>query len=263
MRSIWSGALAFGLIYIPVKLYDATRTHRINFDMLRKEDLCRVRYVRVCGESGEEVPFDEIVKGYQYRKGEYVVLDPQDFRRANVKKTQTIEIHGFVDGGEVDQKFLEKPYYLEPLRGAAKAYSLLIEALQKSGKVAVARYVMKTREHMALIKPYENVLVLNQMRFADEIRSSSQLDLPSVKEQQIPQRELEMAVNLIEQLTIPWEPEKYHDSYFEDLQRIIQEKVEGKAPEEIPAEPPPSQIGDLFSSLSKSLEEAKKRQKAA
>lgn len=263
MRSIWSGAISFGLIYIPVKLYDATKTHKINFDMLRRSDHCRIGYVRVCKETGEEVPFGDIVKGYQYRKNDYVVLENDDFKRANVKKSQTIEIVGFAQGEEIDQKFLEKPYYLEPVREAKKAYVLLREAMRQSGKVGIARYVMKTREHMALIKAEEDVIILNQMRFADEIRSSRELDLPEKGVESVAPREMEMAVSLIEQLSEPWKPEQYHDTYYEDLRRIIQEKVEGKVPEPLREEPVPSGVTDLFSRLSESLEMAKKQRKAA
>lgn len=263
MRPIWSGALSFGLIYIPVKLYDATRAHAINFDLLRKNDHCRIGYARVCKETGEEVPYGEIVRGYEYHKGNYVVIDEEDFTRANIHKTQTIDIVAFVNESDIDQKFLEKPYYAEPVKEAGKAYVLLREALIRSGKVGIARYVMRTREHMALVKSQESVIILNQMRFADELRSFSELDLPQKGKERVSERELEMAVHLIEQLTEEWKPEQYKDTYYEDLRKIIQEKVEGRIPEPIKPEPAPSAITDLFSRLSESLEMAKSRKKAA
>ncbi|MDG5813832.1 Ku protein [Chitinispirillales bacterium ANBcel5] len=263
MRSIWTGAISFGLIYIPIKLYDATRAHRVNFDMIRKKDHCRVGYVRVCKETGEEVPYQDIVKGYEYRKGEYVVIEPDDFKKANVKKSQTIEMVGFTNADQIDQKFLEKPYFLEPVREAKKAYALLREAMKKSGKVGIARYVLKTREHMALIKPDQDVLILNQMRFADEIRPSSELNVPGPGTESVSEKELDMAIKLIDQLTEPWKPEKYHDTYYEDLKKIIQDKVEGKIPQPVKEEPVPSGVTDLFSSLAQSLEMAQKGNKAA
>ncbi len=259
MRSIWSGALSFGLIYIPVKLYDATRSHRIDFDLIRKDDHCRIRYARVCRETGEEVMYDQIVKGYQYRKGDYIVVDDEDFKRARARKTQTIDILAFVNAADIDQKFLEKPYFLEPVKEAKKAYVLLREAMRKSGKTAIARYVMRTREHMALIKAEESVIILNQMRFADELRSSAELDIPSKGAEAVSERELDMAVKLVEQLSEEWKPEQYHDTYFEELKKVIQEKVEGKPPEPVKAEEVPSAVTDLFSRLSQSLEMTKRK----
>ncbi len=263
MRPIWSGAISFGLIYIPVKLYDATRSHKIDLDMLRKSDHCRIGYVRVCKETGEEVPYADIVKGYEYRKGDYVVVEDEDFKRANVKKSQTIEIVSFAQSVEIDEKYLEKPYYMEPVREAKKAYVLLREAMRQSGKVGIARYVMRTKEHMAMVKAEEDVLILNQMRFADEIRSSAELDLPSRGAESVAEKELELAKTLIDQLAEPWKPDQYHDTYYEDLRRIIQEKVEGKVPEPIGEAPRPTGVTDLFSKLSESLEAAKKQKKAA
>lgn len=263
MRSIWSGALSFGLIYIPVKLYDATKSHTIDFDLLRRKDNCRIRYAKVCKDTGEEVPYNDIVKGYEYQKGNYVVLEDKDFKSANVRKTQTIDIAAFVKASDIDQKFLEKPYYLEPVREAKKAYILLREALVKSGRVGIARYVMRTKEHMALIKPQENVMVLNQMRFADEIRPFNELDLPQKGTENVPERELEMAVKLIEQLSEEWKPEQYKDTYFDDLRKLIQQKVEGIVPAPTKTEPIPSGVTDLFTRLSESLELAKSRNKAA
>lgn len=263
MKAIWSGALSFGLIYIPVKLYDGTKSHTIDFDMLRKSDHCRIHYARVCRETGDEVPNNEIVKGYEYRKGDYVIIEDEDFKRANVSKSQTIEIVTFVNAFDVDHKYLEKPYFMEPVREARKAYALLREALISSNKVAIARYVMRTREHMALVTPEESVLVLNQMRFVDELRSFSELDLPSKGKESINQRELDMAIQLIEQLSEEWRPEQYKDTYFDDLKKIIQEKIEGKIPEPVKEEPIPSGVTDLITRLSQSLELAKNQRKAA
>lgn len=255
MRSIWSGAISFGLIYIPVRLYNATENQELDFDLLRRGDLCRIRYARVCEETGEEVAYEDIVKGYQYEEGEYVVIEEEDFKRANVKKTRTIEISSFVRAEEIDQKFLEKPYFLEPEEGAQKVYALLREAMRKSGRVGVARFVLRTREHLALLKPEENVIVLNQMRFFSELRKPDELKLPG--KQKVSGKELDLAVKLIDQLTEPWEPELLHDTYIEDLKRLIQEKVEGREPVFSEEELYPAEVTDLFAKLSESLEEAR------
>jgi DNA end-binding protein Ku len=256
MRSIWSGAISFGLIYIPIRLYTAAQDQSLSFNQLRRGDKCRIRYVRVCGETGEEVPYEDIVKGYEYKKGEYVVLEDEDFERANVKKSKTIEIVNFVNEEEIDQKFLEKPYYLEPDKGAQKVYTLLREALKKSQKVGIARFVLRTKEHMALLKAEDEVIVLNQMRFANEVRDPSGLDLPK-QDEKVNDRELEMAVKLVEQLSESWDPEQYKDTYTEDLMRIIQEKIEGREIEPVGEEPEPIEVTDLFAKLSQSLEMAK------
>jgi DNA end-binding protein Ku len=259
MRSIWSGAISFGLIYIPVRLYSASESQGLDFNMLRRGDNCRIRFVRVCRETGEEVPYEDIVKGYEFSKGKYVILEDEDFARANVKKTKTIEIINFVNADEIDTKFIEKPYYLEPDPAAKKVYALLRESLKQSNKVGVARFVLRTREHIAILKAEDEVIVLNQLRFASEIRKPDDLDLP--ENENLNERELEMAVKLVDQLTEPWQPEQYKDTYTEDLLRIIQEKIEGKEAEPVEEEPIPIEVTDLFAKLSQSLEMAKERGK--
>ncbi len=257
MRSIWSGAISFGLVYIPVRLYSATESNQLDFDLLRRDDLCRIRYVRVCEETGEEVPWDDIVKGYEYEEGRYVVLEDEDFERANVRKTKTIDIVSFVEAKEVDQKYLEKPYYIEPDEGAKPAYALLRAALKASGKAGLARFVLRTREHVALVKAEDELLVLNQIRFASELRSPEPLDLPEKAE--VGERELDMALELIDQLSEPWQPRNYRDTYVEDLKAIIQQKIEGRAVELGEEEAAiPAEAEDLFSRLRKSLEMAQK-----
>jgi DNA end-binding protein Ku len=264
MRPIWSGALSFGLIYIPVKLYDATRSHTIDFDLLRRSDYCRIHYAKVCRETGEEVPKEDIVRGYEFSKGNYVIVDDEDFQKANVKKTQTVEIVAFVKESEVEPRFLEKPYFLEPAKEAGKAYSLLREALLSSGKAGIARYVMRRREHLALIKATESVILLNNMRFADELRSHDELDLPAKGAAQLSEKELDLAIKLIDQLTERWEPEQYKDTYYEDLKALLQGKIEGKGVEEaVEVVSPQPAVADLFSRLSQSLEMAKSKHKKA
>jgi DNA end-binding protein Ku len=257
MRSFWSGAISFGLIYIPVKLYNASETNELSFNMLRRSDKSRIRYVRVSADTGEEVPNEEIVKGYEFSKGEYVVLEEDDFKKANVKKTQTIDIVTFVDADQVDYKLYEKPYYLEPIKGAAKAYALLRDALQRSGKVGIGRFVLRNRETMGVVKPEGEVIVLNQMRYASEIRPPDELTLPGMGE--VAEKELDLAVNLIDTLTGEWQPDQYGDTYSEDLQRIIQAKIEGREPEAEAEAPIPIEVTDLFAKLSQSLEQAKQQ----
>lgn len=257
MRSIWRGAVSFGLIYIPIRLYNATEAQELNFDLLRRGDHCRINYAKVCRETGEEVPYDEIVRGYEYKKGEYVVLEDDDFKRANVNKTKMVEILTFVDAEEIDEKYLEKPYYLEPEKGAEKVYALLREALRRSNKVGIARFVLRTREHLAMLKSQDNLIVLNQMRFANEIRDPGELNLPG--ETGVSEKELDMAVKLVEQLSDEWKPDQYTDTYIDDLKRIIQEKVEGKVAEPVEEEPIPVEVTDLFSKLSESLKMAQEK----
>lgn len=260
MRSIWSGAVSFGLVLIPVKLYTAVQESAPDLDMLRKQDLCPIRYARVCRNTGEEVPYEDIVKGYQYRKGDYVVLEDEDFRRANVRKTQTIDIIEFVNEGEIDPKLLEKPYYLEPTKQAAKAYALLREALKKTAKVAVGRFVLRNREHLVALRPEEDLIVLEQMRFADEIKKPSGLDLPDKEEAN--DRELDMAIKLIDQLTEPFRPEQFHDTYREDLEKAIADKARGKPVTTAEEAPVPTEVPDLMARLRESLEQARKQKSA-
>ena len=261
MRSIWSGAISFGLIHIPVKLYTAVEEKNPDLDMLRRQDLCPIRYARVCRHTGEEVPYQDIVKGYQYRKGDYVVLEDEDFRRASPGKTQTIDIVEFVDAREVDPKFLEKPYYLEPTKQARKAYALLREALKKTAKVGVGTFVLRNREHLVVVRPEGDVILLEQMRFVDEIRTPAGLNLPSKDEAS--QRELDIAIKLIDQLTEPFKAEQFHDTYREELERVIREKAEGKPPQPEKEMPVPTAVPDLMAKLRESLEEARKRKKTA
>jgi DNA end-binding protein Ku len=245
------------LILIPVRLYAAVKDSALNFDMLRQQDLCPISYAKVCRETGEEVPYQDIVKGYEYKKGDYVVLEDEDFKRANPRKTQTIDIVEFIDEKEIDLKLHEKPFYLEPTKQARKAYALLREALRKTGKVGVGKFVLRNREHLVILKPEEDLIVLEQMRFVSEIREPADLDLPAKDETS--DRELEIAIKLINQLTEPFKPEDFHDSYREELERVIQEKAHGKTPQ-IKDEPiVPTEVPDLMAKLRESLEQARSR----
>lgn len=257
MRPMWSGSLAFGLVNIPIRLYSATGEKGIDFDFLHKKDLSPIRYAKVCKADQEEIPNEDIVRGFEYRKGDYIVVTDEDFERANVRRTKTIEIVDFVAQEEIDTVYYEKPYYLEPDRGADKPYALLREALRKSGKVGVAKFVFKNREHIAVIKPKDDMIVLNQLRFKSEIREAEGLNLPSAE--QVTDREMEMALALVSQLTETFKPEDYKDSYTEELKRVIEEKAQGKTPEVRGEAPEPTPVIDLMAVLKASLEQERKK----
>lgn len=255
MKAFWSGAISFGLIYIPVKLYTATKERRMDFNMLRKGDLCPIKYVRVCSSTGEEVPYQEIVKGYEIEKGEYVVLKEEDFKKANPKKAQTIEIIEFVDEKEIDSIFFEKPYYLEPDKSAVKVYGLLREALNKTKKVGVAKFVIRNLEHLAIVKPEGNLIILNQIRYSSEIKKPEDLLIP--KNIEYSEKEIDMAVQLVEQLSDRFEPEKIKDTYSEELQKIIESKAKGLEIVTSEAPPRPTEVEGLLKKLEESLKYAK------
>ncbi len=261
MRSIWTGAISFGLINIPVRLYTAVKDTRPDLDMLHKKDLSPIRYARVCKADGEEIPFSEIVKGYEYQKGDYVVLEDEDFKRANARKTQTIDIQDFVEEKEIDTKLLEKPYYLEPTKESRKAYMLLAQGLKKTGKIGVGKFVLRTREHLVALKPQDGMLVLDQMRFIDQIVSPEALDIP--KDEKVSAKELDLAIKLIDQLTTPFHPEEYRDTYSEELMKIIDDKAHGKKPKPVGERPVPTAVPDLMAKLKESLSEAKRKRSAA
>jgi DNA end-binding protein Ku len=261
MRTLWTGSIGFGLVNIPVRLYSGSSEQGIDFDMLHQKDQSPIRYARVCKEEGEEVPYDEIVKGYQYEEGKYVILTDEDFEKANVAKTKQIEVVSFALETEVDANYYDKPYWLEPQKGGERAYALLREALKESGKVGVARFVLRNREHMALVRSQDDALVLNQLRFADELRSPTELKLPTT--QKVDAKELKMALSLIEQITEPFDPQQYKDTYTEELQRLIESKVQGKTPKAKGKAPEPSKVKDLMSLLKASLEGKPGRKSAA
>ena len=237
-------------------MYPAARERGLDFDMLRKKDLCPIKYARVCKDTGEEVPYKDIVKGYEYRKGEYVVISDEDFRRADMRKVQTIEILNFVRESEIDSRYIEKPYYLEPIKESREAYALLREALEISGKVGIARFVLRTREHLGFIKADGPVIVFEQLRFDSDVIKPDQLDLPG---REVPQRELDMAIKFINQITEPFHPEQYRDTYTDELRRVIAEKIKGKVPATKGERPIPTGIADLMSKLRESLEEAQRK----
>ena len=256
MRAIWKGSISFGLVNIPIGLYPATRKEELRFRLLRKSDLSPVNYKRVAEKDGKEVPWDQIVKGYEYEKGKYVVLKEEDFERVDLEATQTVDIQDFVDLDEIDPMFFYKPYYLEPQKGGDKAYALLRDSLEDKKKVGIAKVVIKTRQYLAGVKPEDGALVLELMHFADELADTSKLHLP--KKVEVGKREMNMATALIDGMSSKWNPEKYKDDYREALMEVIEEKVEagGKEIEEKPKKASkPTKVIDLVSVLQKSLEQ--------
>src|SRR5213595_1502831 len=254
-RAIWKGSISFGLVNIPIALYPATRKEELRFRLLRKTDLSPVNYKRVAEKDGREVPWDQIVKGYEYEKGKYVVLKEEDFQRVDLEATQTVDIQDFVDQEEIDPMFFYKPYYLEPQKGGDKAYALLRDALKETNKVGVAKVVIKTRQYLAGVKPEDGALVLELMHFADELADPEKLHVP--KKTEVGKREIDMAKSLIDSMSSKWNPEKYRDDYREALMEVIEEKVEagGKEIEEKPKKAPkPTKVIDLVSVLQQSLE---------
>src|SRR5215472_7171074 len=263
-RAIWKGSISFGLVNIPIALYPATRREELKFRLLRKSDLSPVNYKRVAAKDGKEVAWDQIVKGYEYEKGKYVVLQDDDFQRVDREATQTVDIQDFVNQEEIDPMFFYKPYYLEPQKGGDKAYALLRDALKDTDKVGIAKVVIKTRQYLAGVKPENGVLVLELMHFADELADPDKLHLPKTKE--VGKREMTMAKSLIDSMSSKWEPEQYKDDYRSALMEVIEEKVEagGKEIEEKPRKTPkPTKVIDLVSVLQKSLEETGAKEKTS
>jgi DNA end-binding protein Ku len=261
-RAIWKGSISFGLVNIPIALYPATRREELKFRLLRKSDLSPVNYKRVAEKDGKEVPWDQIVKGYEYEKDKYVVLKDEDFERVDLEATQTVDIQDFVDEEEIDPMFFYKPYYLEAQKGGDKAYALLRDALKNSGKVGIAKVVIKTRQYLAGVKPEDGALVLELMHFADELADPGKLHVP--KETEVGKREMNMAKSLIDSMSSKWNPEKYKDDYREALMEVIEEKVEagGKEIEQKPKKAPkPTKVIDLVSVLQKSLEQTGAKKK--
>ncbi|KGP62497.1 DNA repair protein [Legionella norrlandica] len=255
MRAIWSGSISFGLVNIPVKLYSGTESHTLNFDLLRKKDLCPIQYSRICRADGKEVPWEDIVKGYEYREGDYIILEKADFEKASAEKTRTFEINEFVKEEEIDSIFYDTPYFLEPQKEGKKAYALLREALKQTKMVGVGEFVMRNRENLAVLKPYGDLLLLNKLRYKEDIRNPEMLSLP--ESDLIKEKELKMAKQLIEQLTGQFKPEEYKDTYINDLKKLIEAKAKGKKFKKLREVSPPEKVTDIMELLKKSLKSKK------
>lgn len=259
MRAIWKGAVNFGLVSIPVSLYPATRREELKFRLLRKRDLSPINYQRVAEADGKVVPWEEIVKGYEYEKGKFVVLTEEDFKRVDVEATQTVDIIDFVELEEVDPMMFQKPYYLEPLKGGVPAYRLLRDVLRETGKIGITKVVIKTRQHLAALKPYGAALVLELMHFKDELLEVEELKIPAEGKAESGKRELQMARLLVDELSEEWDPARYTDDYQSALLKVIDQKIRsgGKAlPAPARAKRPAGNVIDLVSVLQQSLQEA-------
>jgi len=252
MRAIWSGALSFGLVNIPVSLMSASRERALSFRLLDKKDHSPIGYKKVRRSDEKEVDQKDIVKGYEVDKGEFVIIEPEDFKKAAPKKTQTIEIVQFVDAGAIDPMYFDRPYFAVPDKKSQKAYGLLRDALKKAKKAGVAQFVLKDRAHLGLVMPHGDVLLLQQMRYKDELREGSDIDVP---EAQYGKKEMDLALSLIQNLSGRFVPEEFRDTYTEDLLKVIEAKAKGRRitldKEETPKA---TSTADILKALQRSLE---------
>lgn len=262
-RAIWSGSITFGLVNIPVALHTASRTEELKFKLLRAGDLSPVNYKRIAQLDGKEVPWDQIVKGYEYEKDKYVILKEEDFKRVDLEASDTIDIVDFVDLAEINPVFFYKPYYLEPLKGGGGAYHLLREVLTETKKAGIAKVIIKTRQHLAAVKANGELLVLELMRFADELVDAGSIKIPI--EKKLGAHELTMAKTLVNQMSEPWNPGRYTDEYRSALMKLIDKKVasggkelpaSGRAPKKA------TNVIDLAVVLQQSLDDATKGKKS-
>lgn len=255
-RSLWKGWLSFGLVNVPVEVHTAVRDHRPRFRMLHAKDLSPVKFQRVCAKEGKPLAWDDLVKGYEYSRGHFVVLTKDDFKAAALEKTRRIDILDFVKAAEIDDRYFETPYYLAPAKGGESAYALLRQALVETRRVGIAKFMLRDTLHLAAVEPIDDALVLTVMRFADELVAREDLALP--KAPAAKKGELDVAKQLIEALAGEWKPEKYTDDYRDNLMRIIQAKRKGRTVEmpDLPDEPE-AKVVDLMARLRDSLNAAK------
>ncbi|HEX8791938.1 MAG TPA: Ku protein [Polyangiaceae bacterium] len=257
-HAIWTGAISFGLVTIPVKLYSAIREHELHFKYLHRKDEGRIRYERVCSVCGEKVPWNEIARGFEVQKGDYVILDDEDFAKASPESTQSVDIVEFVDLEEIDPVLFDVPYYLEPEKRGRHAYALLRDTLASTGKVGIARVVMRTREHLSALKPRGPALVIEMMHWADEVVAPTDLEFPepTVK---LSQPELKMATALVESMTTRFDPGQFEDHYRDQLMHLIEARAQGKPAPRGKARPrAATNVVDLVDVLQKSLASARK-----
>ncbi|MBV8197499.1 MAG: Ku protein [Candidatus Eremiobacteraeota bacterium] len=260
-HAIWSGAINFGLVTIPVKLFTAVKTDELSFNMLHAKDEGRIRYERICSIDGKPVPWDEIVKGYEYEKGQYVILTDEDFAKVNPEATQSVDILEFVELDKINPMFFDKPYYLEPTKQGRHAYALLREALEDTNRVAIARVVIRTKEYIAAVKPIDGALVLELMHWAGEIVEAGSIDLPG--REKLPEKEMKMARMLIDTMSVEdFEPEKFTNQYHDQLLAMIDARAAGKELPKAKKPPARAKVVNLMDVLAQSLEESKKRRGA-
>lgn len=257
MRPIWTGAIGFGLVNIPVKIFSATESSSLDLDMLDRKDHANIAFKRVNVNTGREVAWENIVKGYKMPNESYVILDEKDFERANAEKTKTIHIQQFVNESEIDSMYFETPYYLEPDKSGARPYALLREALRKTGKVGVSTFVLRNKEAIAVLRARDKVIVLNRMRFPEEIRSTEDLHLPAKSE--VKPGELKMAITLINQLTGKFDISDFHDTYTQSLLKVIKAKAKGVNVKEPKMKVVHRTTHDLMEQLKASLSPSKRK----
>ena len=271
-RALWKGAITFGLVHIPVELYPAEERKEFKFSMLDKRDFSPVGYKRYSKKSGKEVDWNNVVKGYEYEKDQYVVLSDEDFRRANVKASQTIDIEAFVPAGEIPPQYFDTPYYLVPTERGQKVYALLRETLRSTGRVAVAQVVIRTAQHLAVVVPVGKILMLNTLRYADELRPTKDFALPEegLKGAHVTSKEVDLAKRLIDDMTEHWKADEFKDTYHQDLMRRIEEKIKKGETTQITEPdteetkaPRSAQVIDLAALLKQSLDRGGPRRKAA
>jgi len=251
MRPTWKGSISFGLVYIPISVYPATREEKLSFRQLRKTDLSPIKYKKVAEADMKEVPADQIVKGYEYEKGRYIIMSDEDFEKVRIESTHSIDITDFVDLDDVDPKFFYKPYFLEAQKGGEKAYALLHKALSGTGKIGIAKVVIANREYLAAVKPDGLFLVLELMHFASEVLTPEELNRPKTE---LNDKELKMANALIESMSSDWQPEKYRDEYRDAVMEIIENKAKNKQVPAAPAAAPRStNVVDLVKVLQESI----------
>jgi DNA end-binding protein Ku len=257
-HAIWSGSINFGLVTIPVKLFTAVKTDELSFNMLHAKDEGRIKYERICSVDGKPVPWDEIVKGYEYEKGEYVTLTDEDFKRVNPEATQSVDILEFVELDKINPMYFDKPYYLEPTKQGRHAYALLRETLEDTNRVAIARVVIRTKEYIAAVKPIEGALVLELMHWASEIVETETLDIP--ERTKLPEKEVKMARMLVDTMSVDeFEPDKFTNKYHDELLTMIEARAAGKELPKPKKAPARAKVVNLMDVLAQSLEESKKR----
>jgi DNA end-binding protein Ku len=262
-RTLWKGAISFGLVHIPVGLYSAEKRNSFDLTMLDRRTMKPVGFKRYNKETGEDVPWEEIVKGYEYEKDRYVVLTEADFKRANVEATQTVDILSFVEQEEIEPMYYETPYYLAPDKRGHKGYALLRETLKQTGKVGIANVVIRTRQYVAALIPFHDVILMNTLRYRNELRDTDELDVPSdnLKTVGVNPREVDMARRLVEGMSAAWKPEEHRDTYHEDLLALIEKRVQAgqtevvTEPTEEEKRPRKGEVVDLMALLKKSVEE--------
>jgi DNA end-binding protein Ku len=260
-RAIWTGSLSFGLVNIPVEVHTAVRDHRPHFRMLHAKDRSPINFQRVCQKDGKTVAWNDLVKGYEYEKGRFVVLTKEDFAAAALEKTRRIDVLDFVESDAIDDRYFDKPYYLTAKKGGEVAYALLREAMTESGRIGIAKFILRDTQHLAAVEGIGDALVLSTLRFADELVETSSLTFPSSKN--LKKAELNMAKMLVENLASDWDPDKYADDYRENLMRVIKGKMKGKKPDLVLDERPrDANVIDLMERLRQSLNQSGGRRSA-